>query len=142
MPAAPATTYVSHGIAAPLAYAPQPALIKAPLAYAAQPILRKEVDEYDHHPQYNYAYDIQDGLTGDFKNQHETRDGDVVKGQYSLLEADGTRRVVDYTADPVHGFNAVVSHEGVAKPAAPALAYAHQPTLLKTIAAPAVAYHH
>lgn len=115
LPAAPATTYVSHGAIAPIAYAAQPALIKAPLAYAAQPILRKEVDEYDPHPQYNYAYDIQDGLTGDFKTQHESRDGDVVKGQYSLVEADGTRRVVDYTADPVHGFNAVVSREGVAK---------------------------
>lgn len=37
------------------------------------------------------------------------RDGDVVKGQYSLVEPDGSVRVVDYVADPVNGFNAVVS---------------------------------
>lgn len=153
---APATTYVSH--AAPLAYHAQPAV-----AVAGHPVIAKHAEEYDPHPQYNFAYDIQDGLTGDFKNQHETRDGDVVKGQYSLLEADGTRRVVDYTADPVHGFNAVVSREGAVK-AAPAativktvaaapiayasapVTYAHQPALLKTISAPLAysqpIYHH
>lgn len=155
----PATTYVSHA-ASPLAYAAQPA---APVFAIGQPLIKKQAEEYDPHPQYNYAYDIQDGLTGDFKNQHETRDGDVVKGQYSLLEADGTRRIVDYTADPVHGFNAVVSHEGHPQAAAPVvktvaahapIAYAHAPiayasqpaTILKTIAPPAVtytqAYHH
>lgn len=56
-------------------------------------------------PQYQFSYDIHDGLTGDAKSQTESRDGDVVKGQYSLIEADGTRRIVDYTADPVHGKN-------------------------------------
>lgn len=33
-------------------------------------------------------------------------------GQYSLVEPDGSVRTVDYTADPVHGFNAVVSKSG------------------------------
>lgn len=28
-------------------------------------------------------------------------------GQYSLVEPDGSIRTVDYTADPIHGFNAV-----------------------------------
>jgi len=46
------------------------------------------------------------------KSQQETRSGDVVQGAYSLIEADGTRRIVEYTADPVHGFNAVVRREG------------------------------
>lgn len=46
-----------------------------------------------------------------FCSQQETRSGDVVQGRYSLVEPDGTRRVVDYTADPVNGFNAVVSRE-------------------------------
>lgn len=32
-----------------------------------------------------------------------------VSGQYSLVEPDGSVRTVDYTADDVHGFNAVVS---------------------------------
>ena len=31
-----------------------------------------------------------------------------------MVEADGTRRIVDYTADDVHGFNANVRKEGVA----------------------------
>lgn len=118
---------------APAGYA-KTIVAAAPLAYAAQPLLRKE--EYDPNPQYSYSYGVKDSLTGDYKDQSETRTGDVVKGQYSLLEADGTRRVVDYTADPIHGFNAVVSREGVAKVAAP-VAYAAAP-IVKTIAAPAV----
>ncbi|XP_076652121.1 cuticular protein 4 [Halictus rubicundus] len=69
---------------------------------------------YDPHPQYTYAYDVQDSLTGDSKSQHESRDGDVVSGSYSFIEADGTRRIVEYTADPVNGFNAVVHREPVA----------------------------
>lgn len=32
-----------------------------------------------------------------------------MKGQYSLVEPDGSVRTVDYSADPVNGFNAVVS---------------------------------
>lgn len=36
--------------------------------------------EYDPAPQYTYAYNIHDSLTGDQKSQQETRDGDVVKG--------------------------------------------------------------
>lgn len=144
----PAATYISqpqlaYQQPAQLAYAVQPALAHG------QPLIRKQAEEYDPNPQYNYSYDIQDGLTGDFKSQSESRQGDVVKGQYSLLEADGTRRVVDYTADPVHGFNAVVSREGAPKIAAPAyvktiaqapIAYASQPALLKTISAPLAAY--
>lgn len=56
----------------------------------------------------------QDAITGDAKSQSETRSGDVVQGAYSLVEPDGTRRVVEYTADPVNGFNAVVHKEPVA----------------------------
>lgn len=36
--------------------------------------------DYDPAPQYAYAYNIQDSITGDQKSQQETRDGDVVKG--------------------------------------------------------------
>ncbi|XP_053596755.1 cuticle protein 21 [Microplitis demolitor] len=88
-----------------------------PLAYAAAPayatpVLAKAINaEDDPHPQYSFSYDVQDSTTGDFKNQYETRDGDVVQGSYSLLESDGTRRTVDYTADDINGFNAVVRKE-------------------------------
>lgn len=56
---------------------------------------------------------MSDDLTGDVKSQHEIRDGDVVKGQYQLLEPDGSVRTVDYAADDVNGFNAIVSKSGV-----------------------------
>lgn len=83
-------------------------------------------EPYDADPKYSFGYDIQDGYTGDLKSQHETRHGDVVKGSYSVVDPDGTKRTVDYTADPHHGFNAVVRKEPLAYkhvaplPAAPA----------------------
>ena len=69
--------------------------------------------DYDAHPQYTFAYDIRDALTGDAKSQHETRNGDVVQGSYSLVEPDGLVRTVLYAADPVNGFNAVVQRAPV-----------------------------
>ncbi|PNF23306.1 Larval cuticle protein A3A [Cryptotermes secundus] len=116
-------------VAAPVAYAaPAVAKVAAPFAYAAPAVAKVAapvaVDtDYDPNPQYSYAYDIQDALTGDSKGQQETRSGDVVQGSYSLVEPDGTRRTVEYTADPVNGFNAVVHREPavVAKAVAPAV---------------------
>ncbi|XP_014252000.1 larval cuticle protein A3A-like [Cimex lectularius] len=104
-------------VAAPFGYGAPVAKVAAPVAYAAH------VDDYDPNPQYSYAYDVQDALTGDSKTQHESRSGDVVQGSYSLTDSDGTRRTVEYTADPVNGFNAVVHKEPlVAKVAAPVVA--------------------
>ncbi|XP_011135092.1 larval cuticle protein A2B [Harpegnathos saltator] len=128
--------------AAPLAYATAP-LAVAPIAKA---VVAKAVDaDFDPHPQYSYAYDVHDSLTGDAKSQQETRDGDIVQGSYSLLEADGTRRTVDYTADPVNGFNAVVRKEPAAAPiahVAPApLAYAAPVAKIATpVASAPIAY--
>ncbi|XP_017049051.1 trichohyalin [Drosophila ficusphila] len=68
-------------------------------------------EDYDTRPQYSFAYDVRDSLTGDDKRQEEKRDGDLVKGQYSLIEPDGTRRIVEYTADDASGFNAIVSKQ-------------------------------
>ncbi|XP_050292983.1 larval cuticle protein A2B-like [Anthonomus grandis grandis] len=79
------------------------AVAHAPVAVKAEP--------YDPHPQYKFQYGVSDPHTGDQKTQEEVRDGDVVKGSYSLVEPDGSRRRVDYTADPVNGFNAVVKKE-------------------------------
>ncbi|EDW78992.2 adult-specific cuticular protein ACP-22 isoform X2 [Drosophila tropicalis] len=77
-----------------------------------------EPQHYEHHedehvdyyapPKYAFKYGVNDFHTGDVKSQHETRDGDTVKGQYSLVEPDGSIRTVDYTADKHNGFNAVV----------------------------------
>ena len=131
-------------IGAPLSYAAAPAHLTysaGPAVAVAQPIAKavvaKTIDtEYDPHPQYSYAYDVQDGLTGDSKGQHETRDGDLVQGSYNLLEADGTRRIVDYTADPVNGFNAVVRKE----PAAVAVKAVAAPVVKAVHAAPVATY--
>ncbi|XP_046805946.1 pupal cuticle protein Edg-84A isoform X2 [Lucilia cuprina] len=72
-------------------------------------------EEYpdDPHPKYNFAYEVQDTVSGDSKSQTESRDGDVVHGEYSLTDADGFRRTVKYTADDVNGFNAVVHREPI-----------------------------
>nr|AYA49918.1 cuticular protein 100 [Leptinotarsa decemlineata] len=59
-----------------------------------------------------FKYGVEDAHTGDNKQQAEVRVGDTVKGEYSLAEADGTIRVVKYTADPHNGFNAQVSRIG------------------------------
>lgn len=55
---------------------------------------------------------MHDPHTGDEKQHQEERDGDSVKGSYTLKEADGTTRVVEYTADKHSGFNAVVHKIG------------------------------
>lgn len=55
---------------------------------------------------------MKDQHTGDLKSQWEYRDGDKVKGSYSVLEPDGSIRTVDYTADDHSGFNAVVKKTG------------------------------
>lgn len=60
-------------------------------------------------PQYKYDYAVHDPETHDIKSQWEHRDGDLVKGAYSLLEPDGSMRLVEYTSDKEGGFNAVVS---------------------------------
>ncbi|XP_075161619.1 cuticle protein 19-like [Haematobia irritans] len=60
------------------------------------------------YPKYSFHYGVKDPQTGDIKSQAEERDGDVVKGQYSLVEPDGSVRTVNYSADDINGFNAVV----------------------------------
>lgn len=82
----------------------------APLV-ASAPVVAATNTEFDVLPQYQYAYNVQDSLTGDSKAHEETRDGDIVKGSYSLIEPDGSRRTVNYYADPVNGFNAVVQKD-------------------------------
>ncbi|BET01352.1 Cuticular protein [Nesidiocoris tenuis] len=69
-------------------------------------------EDYYAPPHYAYEYKVHDSHTGDVKAQHETRDGDVVKGYYTLKEADGTTREVHYTADKHNGFQAEVKRTG------------------------------
>ncbi|KAF0759242.1 cuticle protein 7-like [Aphis craccivora] len=79
--------YSAPAYSAPKAYAPEPAYLPTP---------------------YNFEYSVNDPHTYDVHSQSEYSDGNGnVKGTYSLLEADGSTRVVDYTADS-YGFNAEV----------------------------------
>jgi len=59
------------------------------------------------HPHFEYKYGVSDPLTGDQKTHTETREGDVVRGKYSFVDADGSIRTVSYTADSVNGFQVI-----------------------------------
>ncbi|XP_025423655.1 cuticle protein 7-like [Sipha flava] len=67
-------------------------------------------EEQQHEPRsYHFQYAVHDDVTGDVKSQNEVSDGrGTVRGTYSLLEADGSTRVVEYTADDEHGYRAEV----------------------------------
>ncbi|XP_041769637.1 cuticle protein 19-like [Anopheles merus] len=68
--------------------------------------------DYHSHPSYKFEYGVKDPHTGDHKSQWEHRDGDVVMGAYTLDEADGTKRVVEYSSDKHNGFQAHVKRVG------------------------------
>ncbi|KPI97792.1 Cuticle protein 19 [Papilio xuthus] len=87
--------------------------------YGAAPAHYGGHHEYAY-PKYNFAYSVADPHTGDNKSQHESRDGDAVHGQYSLVQPDGSVRTVDYSADAHNGFNAVVHNSAPLVHAAPA----------------------
>ena len=54
--------------------------------------------------QYKFGYSVADSTTGDSKTREEERDGDVVRGSYSVADPDGRIRTVTYTADALNGF--------------------------------------
>lgn len=65
----------------------------------------------------------------------------ILLGQYSLVEPDGSIRTVDYTADPINGFNAVVTKSGPtvhAQALVPAPHYEPAPVVKHVAPAPAV----
>ncbi|XP_047020559.1 cuticle protein 7-like [Helicoverpa zea] len=66
--------------------------------------------DYYTHPKYEFEYKVEDSHTGDHKSQHEHRDGDVVKGHYSLHQPDGSVRDVHYHSDDHTGFHADVKY--------------------------------
>ncbi|XP_073817867.1 cuticle protein-like [Musca autumnalis] len=81
----------------------------------AHKVLTKHVEQYDPNPQYKFSYSVDDKVTGDSKSQFEERNGDAVHGEYSLIDADGYKRTVTYSADAHNGFNAVVHREPLTK---------------------------
>ncbi|KAJ2939707.1 hypothetical protein O0L34_g14426 [Tuta absoluta] len=79
-----------------------------------------KIVDYYAEPKYEFEYKVEDPHTHDQKSQHETREGDVVKGYYSLHEPDGTVRIVHYQADHKNGFQAQVERKGHAAHIVPA----------------------
>ncbi|CAG9771545.1 unnamed protein product [Ceutorhynchus assimilis] len=61
---------------------------------------------------YSFSYGVKDIHTGDVKHQWEKKEGNSIKGQYSLVEPDGSIRTVEYTADEKNGFSAIVKKSG------------------------------
>ncbi|XP_075971035.1 cuticle protein 19-like [Anticarsia gemmatalis] len=88
-------------------------------AYSSQKLIQHhghaEKILVDGHAKYEFAYEVKDPHTHDIKRHHESRHGDVVKGEYSLHQPDGTIRVVEYSSDKKTGFNANVHQKGHAK---------------------------
>ncbi|XP_045446361.1 cuticle protein 8-like [Melitaea cinxia] len=117
---------ISVALAVPIEYGVS--YSHAPIYHA--PIVHAEPIAY---PKYAFNYGVKDTHTGDIKSQQEVRDGDVVKGSYSLVEPDGTTRTVNYSADDHNGFNAIVQRSGHAvHPVAPVAHYAPAPILLSS----------
>ncbi|GJQ71219.1 hypothetical protein Trydic_g10587, partial [Trypoxylus dichotomus] len=52
-----------------------------------------------------------DGPSEDNKQQQKTFSSNIVQGFYSVIDMDVTRRIVQYTVNPVNGLNAVVGIE-------------------------------
>nr|ATL73447.1 lens protein 3 [Thermonectus marmoratus] len=96
---------------------------------------------------YEFQYGVDDPSTGDRKTQHETRQGDVTQGEYSVVDPDGTTRTVKYAVNRNSGFQAEVTRSGQAQhPTRDQLnqgpvAVARSPVAVHTSVAP-VSVHH
>ncbi|XP_011197193.1 cuticle protein [Bactrocera dorsalis] len=91
----------------------------APLLLKPALVKTVEVEAPAH---YEFSYSVRDDHTGDIKSQTESRKGDVVQGQYSLVDADGYLRTVDYTSDAHNGFNALVRRDPLGQKVVKAIA--------------------
>lgn len=56
---------------------------------------------------YSFGYSVRNSETNDIKSHNELRIGDHVRGSYQLVDPDGFKRIVLYTADK-QGFKAKV----------------------------------
>ncbi|KAM3962897.1 cuticular protein 66D [Aphomia sociella] len=72
---------------------------------------REPQEDYDPNPSYQFGFDVNDDQYTNYQNRKEQRDGDVIKGSYSVVDSDGFVRTVTYTADPKEGFRAEVSRQ-------------------------------
>jgi Insect cuticle protein len=102
----------------------QPHIVKQ----VVQPTLIKKIVEHEEPANYDFEYAVKDEHTGDVKEQHESAKDGAIEGYYTLIDADGYKRTVHYTADDHNGFNAEVKREPI-----------HQEhKVIKTVAAPVI----
>ncbi|XP_046966670.1 cuticle protein 8-like [Vanessa cardui] len=96
------------------------------IAVPLVPVAKVAYAEQEAPAHYEFQYSVHDEQSGDVKQQQESRAGDAVHGSYSLVQPDGVHRIVEYTSDKEHGFNANVRYEGqpIATPAPAKIAYA------------------
>lgn len=101
-------------------------------------------EEHEAPAEYEFSYAVHDEHTGDIKSQQESRKGDVVTGHYELIDSDGFKRIVEYTADKHSGFNAVVHREptSIKIPVPEAKHYSHPAPAHHYSAPSAPAHHH
>ncbi|XP_052566586.1 cuticle protein 21 isoform X2 [Culex pipiens pallens] len=72
---------------------------------------KEDEEDYDHNPSYQFGFDVKDDEFTNYQNRKEQREGNVIKGSYSVVDSDGFIRTVTYTADPKEGFKAEVSRQ-------------------------------
>merc|ERR1719150_3506854 len=102
---------------APVPYGPSQAQQYAPKrSYKPAPVypLEEQVEEEEFAPQpYKYEYGVQDDYSkAAFAKSETQNEVGAVTGSYKVNLPDGRIQTVTYTADPVHGYKAVVSYEG------------------------------
>ncbi|CAH2107139.1 unnamed protein product [Euphydryas editha] len=68
-------------------------------------------EHVEDNPNYSFGYGVSDTQTGDMKTVWEDKQGDTVKGHYSVIEPDGSMRTVEYSAGPNIGFTATVNKD-------------------------------
>jgi len=132
-------------------YYEQPSIIKSyqpVVKQIVQPVIKKIV-EHEEPANYDFEYAVKDEHTGDIKEQHESAKNGAIEGYYTLIDADGYKRTVHYTADDHHGFNAEVRREPihehkVVKTVQPVIVkkIVAQPIVQKYVAAPVHHYQH
>ncbi|XP_065341005.1 cuticle protein [Cloeon dipterum] len=108
--AAPIQDYQNQALAAQRAVQARPQAANALRRVPAQQTQQPEED-YDPNPAYNFSFDVKDDQFTNYQNRKEQREGDQIKGSYSVVDSDGFIRTVTYTADPVGGFKAEVIRE-------------------------------
>ncbi|GAB0096165.1 uncharacterized protein DMENIID0001_116420 [Sergentomyia squamirostris] len=68
--------------------------------------------DYIAKPDYHFAYGVEDPKSHVSQSRKETRHGDAVHGEYTVIDPDGTKRIVKYTADKHNGFQAQIITNG------------------------------